>query len=70
MNEQKDKLKLGALIAVIVVAIAFAIGYAAKTASADKEQVVGTLDMGAGGGRNAEGGAPAGDPGNGPPETR
>lgn len=69
MSDQKDKLKLGALVAVIVLALAFAIYSATKAAGGEKEEVVGSLDMGAGGGRNAEG-APAGDPGNGPPENR
>lgn len=67
MNDQKDKLKLAGLGVVIVIAIVFAIMQATKTNAANSEKVVGTLEMPAGGGRDAEG---AGDPGNGPPENR
>ncbi len=68
MDDAKKK-QLLTVGLVIVIAIGAAFATMSATKVGDKEEVVGTLPTPEGGGRDAEGGAGKGDPGNGPPGT-
>jgi hypothetical protein len=63
-----DGQKRGILIVVAVVAVGAAAFSIFNSMSSEKEQVVGTLPMPPGGGRDAEKGGAAGDPSGMPPE--
>lgn len=55
-----DKKKVIGLVVIVVIGLAFAIWQGAGSMNErSQEKVVGTLDMGAGGGRNAEAGGAA-----------